>query len=336
MQAYVESIFLTVDKVTENYVYNGFSALVDQVNLVLAPLLILAVIFQGYKIWFSAEMKLNDFWYFTLRIGLIEGIGLTWSTFSKLFMGTFQSIIDSFGSALLSANPIHIPGVSSINMSLQLTSNVIGLISSAIFGQAGIYHLSLFFYGSLVWCVGYAMVGLAMVEMILAKFMMAALFTIAPIIAIATLFKPTRGMFDRWLGNLLGFTMLLIMISVMLGMTMGILYTFMPITAVTDALPDSFFKGLAIGLVPMLICLFLSMYCMFKISQLAMHIGGGACSAGIGAVVGGMMVGAMMGAGAKAGGKGMDLAKSGGKAGAKAITGKLKSSVKAVRKRFKV
>lgn len=304
MQGYVESIFLAVDTVTEHYVYNGYTALVGKLNYILAPLFMLAVALKGYKMWFDGEVKLNEFWYFTAKIGFIYGIGLSWGQFSKLFMGLFQSAIDTFGSALLSANPLHIPGITSINMSLQLTSNIIDFITSALFQQAGITHLGLFFYAGLIWIIGYAVIAIAMLEMIIAKIMMAVLFTVAPIMIVSTLFKTTKGVFDRWLGNLIGFSMLLIMISAMLGMIMGIIYDFMPITAVSQALPSSFFSGLAVGIVPMLICLVIAIYAITKLSGMAMHIGGGASSAGIGAIVGGMMAGGMISRGINMGSKG--------------------------------
>jgi type IV secretion system protein VirB6 len=294
MHQYVESIFIVTDKVIDNYVYNGFEALVSQLNTIVAPLIVLAIVFQGYKCWFNGEIKLSDFWYFVVKVCIIESVGLTWSTFSKFFMGSFQAIIDNYGSALLQANPLHIPGVHSINMGLQLLSDVISMITSAIFSQAGFSHLDFFFYGGIIWLIGNFVIGIAMIEMIMAKFMMAALFTIAPIMFLMTLFRLTRPSFDRWLGNLFGFTILLILISTMLGMIMGVIYEFMPVVTVANALPDGFFNGLATGIIPMMICLVLGIYGLYKVNLIAMHIGGGASTAGMGAVVGGLMIGLAM------------------------------------------
>ena len=343
MQGYVESIFLAFDEVSHSYIYNGYEALAHKINYIIAPMIILAIVFKGYKMWFESSIKVSEFWKFTVKVAVIYTIGLNWGQFSSLFMGLFQGSIDQFGSALLEANPLHIPGVTSINMSLQLTSNIIGFISGAVFEQAGFSHIGLFFYGGVIWIVGYAMIIIAMFEMIIAKIMMAVLFTVAPIMFVCLLFEYTKGIFDRWIGNLIGYTVLLIMISAMLGLIMGIIYEFMPITAVTSALPSSFFKGLAVGVVPMVICLFVAIYGMTKLSSMAMHIGGGAASSGMGGVIGGMMVGKMMSMGSSplnsAGRKATDhslsqLGKLAGFGGSK-VGGALKSGLGKVRDKLK-
>ena len=57
--------------------------------------------------------------------------------------------------------------------------------------------------------------------MLLAKSMLALLFTLAPLFISMTLYKQTQRLFDRWLGAILGFALFLVMIPAALVITMN-------------------------------------------------------------------------------------------------------------------
>ena len=292
---YVKILFTDFDAAVKNYIYDGYNALMSYVNVYLASLIIAAIIFMGYKLWFTDDLKIKDFAYFVAKVSFIYFFAVNWGNFSEYLMTFFQKgIIDGMGSAIMTANPIKIPNVDDIESALQLTSDLVSFIGSSIISHAGFSTMSYIFYGGFVYISGFVLILIAMIEIVVAKIMMAALFVIAPAIIPCCLFKYTQGIFDRWIGNLIGFSLLLVLISAVLGIGMSIIYSFLPITSITAVLPDHFFNGLSYGIIPMLASLIIVAYSLTKITSVAMHIGGGASSAGLGAIAGGMMIGAAM------------------------------------------
>lgn len=292
---YVRVIFTNFDAAVNTYIYNGYSALMSYVNVYLAALVVAAIIMKGYKLWFSDDVKLKEFAVFVFKVAFIYFFAVNWGNFSHYVVPLFQKgIIDGMGSALMTANPIKIPNVNDIEMALQVTSNLISYIGSAVMVQAGWTSISYLFYGGVVYIAGFFLVLISMIEIVVAKIVMAALFVIAPAIIPCCLFTYTQGIFDRWIGNLIGYSLLLVMVSAVLGIGMSIIYNAMPITGIAAVLPDSFLKGLAYGIIPMVATLVIVAYAMTKLTSVAMHIGGGASGAGLGALAGGMMVGMAM------------------------------------------
>lgn len=110
---------------------------------------------------------------------------------------------------------------------------------------------------------------MAVFELVLAKIMLAILFSTAPLFISFTLFKVTQGFFDRWLGACAGFGLLMIFVSSMLALALSIAQWAIADIYISHAVGLSL-----VGFVPVMIIGFIGVGILLKASQLAQSIGG--------------------------------------------------------------
>ena len=91
------------------------------------------------------------------------------------------SAVDLVSGALISANPLHIPGFNSVNAALQQALIEFMMVSKLFYNSAGWSNIAAFVQGFGVQVMGYIMVGVALFEITLAKVMLAVLFTLMPV-----------------------------------------------------------------------------------------------------------------------------------------------------------
>lgn len=303
--AFILPYFKEIDALLNNYVYNGYQALMGYIQLPLGVLMVMAIGFLGYQCYTSDNVRVKDFYSFSFKFAFIYFFAINWGHFSQYIVTFFNdAVINGMGAALLQANPVNIPGATNVETALQLMSTIFQNISNALFGEAGIRHLSFFFYGGMVWLITTVMIAIALIEMTLAKIMMAILFVVAPAIIPCVMFEKTKSIFTNWMGNLVGHSLLLVFISALMGLASNLIFWVIPVKT-AEAIIDV--HGLAWGIVPFLIIIVITVYAMTKVHSMAMQIGSGVASGGTGmglmmGLVGGLsMSRALGGAGLSAG-----------------------------------
>ena len=298
--AFILPYFNEIDALLQNYVYNGYQALMGYIRAPLGVLVLLAIGFSGYRTWTNVggELKLSDFFAFLFKVSFIYFFAINWGHFSELVMGLFNDgVINGMGAALLQANPIHIAGVTNVEAALQLQSQLMDEISRQIFGAGSWHNWTPYIYATITWVTTTIMIAIIVIEMTLAKVMMALLFVLAPAMIPCVMFEKTRSIFTSWLGNLVGYSLLLVFINALMGLLSGIVMWIMPIRTVTEHLP---LQGTAMGIAPFLIVTCVVIYAVTKVHSMAMQIGSGVSSGGSGAgfmmgIIGGLGTSKMLG-----------------------------------------
>lgn len=219
---------------------------------------------------------------------------MNWSTFSYYTVNGIEVAAGQIGNWLVSATPIPItlPTFSGtgINGALQSVLIEITKVGSWVWDRGSWHSFGPLFTAILIWLFGYAALVLAVIEILLAKMMLAILFTLAPLFISFTIFKPTHGMFERWLGAICGFLLFLVFIPA--AITLGL--TFMQ-WSIAGAYAQQALNMTLVGFVPVMIVGVLSVILILEVTKYAQNIGGGVSSStgaslmagAIGGVIGG-------------------------------------------------
>lgn len=289
----VVNLLTQIDLLLRNFVYNGYSALSSYLTTPLGIIASIAVAFFGISIMMGwVQMKMSEFSKMVIKIALIFAAVTQWSFVSEHFIGLINSAIGGLGDALISASPVHIPGVDGMDGALQLVLIQFTKLGAELFNTGGFSNIGGWFDGTLVWGFGYVMIAIGLFEIILAKVMLAVLFVFTPLITIFCYFKPFQPIFDRWLGAIIGFALLQLFVTATLGLALSIVYWWLGAHIAESALhignygtlPIIIIGGVCIGLI-------------VKAASLAQNLGGIVTSSSGAAMIGGM-VGGFVGAGA--------------------------------------
>lgn len=213
-----------VDKLTNHFVFDGYSALASLLKAPLGALIVLYIILTGYAIARGiVERPQQELFKFALRAGVIYTMAMNWDFFSSHMRDLFVSGSESIATTLMQA--VHKqPMGGSINQGLQNVLNEILKLGADLFEAGSLRKLTPYFAGMMVFLSGSITVGLAFIEIVIAKLMLAVTLCTAPLFIIFTLFDQTKTFFDRWLGVLAGFSFVLIFVSSVVGLCIHLLH----------------------------------------------------------------------------------------------------------------
>ena len=222
----IERLFTELDLLLNNFVFNGYSALANYLKTPLGLAIMLYIILMGLSIsqgW--VKLAMGNLVKSVQKLGLIYIAAMNWCWFSFYVVDLLNKGAGEIGSVLVAATPIPIPHFAGegINGAMQSVFIEITEIGSWIWNQGAWNNMSPRFTGALILVFGYTLILVALFELVLAKIMLAILFATAPLFISFTLFKPTHGFFDRWLGACVGFALLMIFISSMLALDLSLI-----------------------------------------------------------------------------------------------------------------
>lgn len=282
-----------IDLLLKNYVYTGYQAISDYLRVPLGIIVTIYLVIFGYSIamgWLKISM--GNFVKAAFKIGLIYVAVTEWSWVSEYLIGFINNVIGGVGDALITASPINIPNIDGIDGAMQLTLIQFTRLGSTIFSGGGLSNWGAYFEGMLVWGFGYALVGIGLFEIILAKVMLAVLFVFTPLITLFCLFKPFQSTFDRWLGAIVGFALLQLFVTATLALGLSLAYWWLSAHQVESAIHIGNY-----GTLPIIIIGIICIGFVLKAAQLAQNLGGivstSAASTMVGGMIGGFMGSAM-------------------------------------------
>ncbi len=267
----IAKLFTEMDILLDSYVHEGYNALADHLREPLGVAVVLFIVLMGISIsqgW--VKLSMANFIKAAIKIGLIYTFAMNWSIFSEWIVGGIEGSAGQIGDWLVQATPLHIPSFVGLNINeaLQLVLTEFTETGQAIWKLGGINHFSPYFSAIVVWGFGYALVLVAVFEILLAKIMLAILFVTAPLFVCFTLFKITHPFFDRWLGAIVGFSLMIIFVSAMLGLALSITQW-----ALVDIYASDAMDLTIVSFVPVIIVGFLGIGVILKAAQLAQSIG---------------------------------------------------------------
>jgi type IV secretion system protein VirB6 len=221
----VYDILDKVDDILKEFVYDGYQGLVDYLEEPLGVAIALFFVCYGMAVsqgWIKGSV--SGLTRSIFKIGVIYFLGMNWSHFSLYVYDLFYKGASEIGSAILTASPIQwtSTGGAGVNGGLQYVLIEIWKIAQWIFDNGGITNPGPWLGGVLIGLVGLFLVGIALLEIVIAKCMLSILFVTAPLFIAFTLFEPTQTFFDRWLGACVGYACLMIFICSGLGIVIAL------------------------------------------------------------------------------------------------------------------
>lgn len=307
-----------MDAITREFTFNSYNALAAYLSVPLGSLCVLYIILTGYAMLFGyVKTPVGEFKKMVLRIGFVYTFALNWGFFSEYFVNLFIASASAIGAVMMKATLFDVPvnTGSGVNGALQSVLIEIIRVGQWVFDKATFRHWSPAFTGIMIDLAGVVVVGFAFFELVIAKLMLSVMLCFAPLFFIFTLFDRTKGFFDRWLGILVGFSLVLIFVSTILGLCLHIMHITIAPHYTTQAATVTFSDW-----IPIVLMAALSLMALFEVTSIAKSIGGSCSSGGGSAMMGGFIGGAMGAASA---------AKSGG-SNTKQLAGKGLNAVKSI------
>lgn len=287
----VDRLFNQLDSLLNNYVYDGYQVMANHLKEPIGLAIVLFIMLLGISIaqgW--VRLSMGNLVKSILKITIIYTLAINWSWFSFYIVNFIQGSASEISDWLVNATPIPIPYITGtgVNGALQTVLIEFTKVGSWTWDMGSWHNTGPMFTAVVIWVIGYAIVGLAIFEIAMAKIMLAVLFVLAPLFFAFCIFKSTHTFFDRWLGAIVGYALLLIFVSAVLCLALTLAHW---------SVANLFLTHVAhIGLVSFAVPLIVGVMCVgiiAKAAHLAKSIGGSACTASGSALVAGMVGGAM-------------------------------------------
>ncbi|MDF1796455.1 MAG: type IV secretion system protein [Coxiellaceae bacterium] len=268
----IEGFYTELHLLLVDYVFDAYGALAAYIKVPLGLAITLYICLLGIAItqgWIKSSF--TGFGKLSLKIAFIYLAAINWAWFSQNVMALICQGAGHIGAVLTSATPMPMPHTSGegINAAMQLLLNELTTIGFVLWKKGSWHTLAPIFSALLVWGFGYAILLVSLFELVLAKIMMAVLFATAPVFVSFTLFKPTQGFFERWLGACVGYALVLIFVAAMLGLVLTIAQW-----VLEQAYLHHMNKTILVSFIPMMLVGFVGVGLILKSAQLAQAIGG--------------------------------------------------------------
>ncbi len=275
-----------VDSLLSHYVYDGYQAFSAYLHLPIGILSAIAITLLGYSVSMGwVKLSVPNLVKVVIKIGLVYMAVTDWGFVSQYLVGFVNDAIGGLGDALITASPVHIQGINGLDGALQTVLTAFTQMGMKVFGIGGITNIGPWISGLLIWGFGYLFVAIGLFEVILAKVMLSVLFVFTPVIVLFCYFKPFHGVFDRWLGSIVGFALLQLFVTAALTLSVSIAYWWIEKNILGSQATEI---GNA-GTWPVVIIEVTSIGLILKAAHLAQNLGGSVSSASASALVCGMI-----------------------------------------------
>jgi type IV secretion system protein VirB6 len=284
---FIVALASEIDAITNHFVFDGYHALASLLKAPLASMLVLYIVLTGYAMTRGLiEKPQNELFKFAIRAGLIYMTAMNWDFFASHVRDLFVVGSESVAATLMQS--VHKnTSVGSVNQSLQQVLNETMMLGSDLLDAGSIRKLTPYFAGMMVYISGSVMVGLAFIEIVIAKLMLAVTLSTAPLFILFTLFDQTKSMFERWLGLLSGFSFVLVFVSSVVGLSTHLLHW------ITTGIVNGGSELTAAMWVPLFIVSCLCVLGIVQAAAMGKSIGGSLCTSGGAAMVGGFIGGSL-------------------------------------------
>ena len=277
-----------IDTITNGFVFDGYSALASLLKAPLGAMIVLYIVLIGYaRVRGVVQAPQQELMKFSFRAGLIYMCAMDWGFFSAYVRDLFVVGSETISTTLMHA--VHKKAVGgSINQGLQSVLNEVITLGCDLFEMGSFRKITPYFAGMMVFLSGVLTVGLAFIEVTIAKLMLAITLCTAPLFIIFTLFEQTKSFFERWLGILVGFSLVLVFVSSVVGLCMHLLHWSIAGLDVGQS------NQLKVSIwVPLFIVSCLCAMSIVQAAAIGKSIGGAICASGGAAMVGGFIGGAL-------------------------------------------
>jgi type IV secretion system protein VirB6 len=223
-------LFQHIDTATSTFATDVSGRVITAAMPVISAGLTLSFIFYGFLVARGAvEHSVKDFIWKCLKISIIVSIASAGGIYQSQIASAIQTMPDQFATALLPASTTTTQGTQAATMIDQAAGQGFAKAGDAfnkagIFSQAGLSYTA---FGVLCLLSTALLTAIGGAFILLAKIMLALLAALGPLFIFALLFKVTAGFFERWVGHVLGFSMLIVFVSAVFGLMIQMFTTYM-------------------------------------------------------------------------------------------------------------
>ena len=267
----VSGLFLEIHKLLDHYVNNGYHALMNALKYPLGIVITLYIVLLGYSIsqgW--VRLSMSQFVKSALKIAIIYTFAMNWDFFSANVIQFIQGGANQLGGVIFHAsNPsVSYYGHGGIEAALQKILVQFTKIGFWFWKRGSWHSVTPYLEGIIIWGSGISLLLVAMFQLILANIMLALLFVSAPLFIGFAIFKPTQGLFDRWLGNVVSFSLLILFVSIVLGFVLSITNW-----AISGINKNNLMTLNVVTFVPIVLVVFIGIGLVKRVASLAHEIG---------------------------------------------------------------
>lgn len=281
-----------INLITDAYTVNGYKTLANLLEKPLGLACVLYMALTGLAITRGiVKTPVHEFTKVALRITFVYLFAMNWGMFSEFVVNLTYKASSELGAVLMQINPLDIPIFTGTGINGGLQSVLIEVIrvGTWTWAKGSLMNPGPLFTSLVIYIAGCLVVGLAFFEIVVAKLMMTVCYCVAPLFISFTLFDNTRSFFDRWLGNLVGYSFVLIFVSSVVGLALSLVHWSIGGHYLAKA------AGIKlVSWVPLSFCAALCVMVVLEASRIAKSIGG-ACSTGHGSAMVGAFVGSTLG-----------------------------------------
>lgn len=262
-----------VDQITKTFTFNGYAALVNSCKTEFHLAIVIYIAMLGWGVlnaWI--EMPVSHLTKHVLKITIAFSLATHWDFFSLFIYNVLTNgpnelssiITQSLGSASLSNS-------ASINEALQNVFDQGMRIGVDTWSSGGINATSFYLYALLIWFSTLLVVGIALLEFVVAKFGLALLLVLAPIFCLLLLWESTKGIFESWLRFALSFALVPTFVTAALMLLLALLQN--ALGTMQSAVNQGDYT--LVHIAPFLLGAIVGVGLLLKTASLASHISGG-------------------------------------------------------------
>jgi hypothetical protein len=304
MDSYVVKILSEFNLVIGNLVPDAY----NQVALIVVPCLVatlaLALTLLGIRVMTGQVQSPKELYVFMgkaiFAIVVISGWGevtrLLYELFSQVTMYFGDHVINIVSGKLNVGNVMpSIPGVSGIGAAMDQAILTFHAVANHLTKNAGWKDFSAYFLAFLVRLFGWGIILIGLIEIVVAKLIVAVLFLLLPIMALFLPFQKTEKKFETYLGVLCGYSLILILVPMVIGFSLSFIKWSLILGKVISL------TGQVIGLsnwgmiVPFILVGGICLVLVVTAGHIAKQIGSGSASSSGMAMLAGAAAGAMGG-----------------------------------------
>lgn len=269
----ITSLLDQVDQITKTFTFNGYSALVNHFKNEIHLAIVVYIALLGWSVlngWI--EISVSHLVKHVLKIAIAFSLATHWDFFSLFVYNILTNAPNELSSVLsqsLSNNILS--GGTSVNEALQSVFDQGMKMGVATWSNGGINATSFYLYALLIWLSTLLIVGIALLEFVVAKFRLSLLLVLAPIFCLFLLWESTKGIFESWIRYALSFALVPTFVTASLMLLLALLKN--ALTTMQTAIAQGEYT--LVHIAPFLLGAIVGIGLLLKAASMASGIGGG-------------------------------------------------------------
>lgn len=216
-----------VDQITKTFTFNGYSALVNHFSNEIHLAIAIYIALLGWSVmngWI--EMSVSHLTKHILKMAIALSLATHWDFFSLFVYNVLTNAPNELSSILTQSLGSNIlSDALSVNEALQHVFDQGMEMGAATWNNGGINATSFYLYALLIWIGTLLIVGIALLEFVVAKFGLALLLVLAPLFCLLLLWESTKKLFETWLRFALSFALVPTFVTASLMLLLALLKT---------------------------------------------------------------------------------------------------------------